>query len=281
LQILEGPVRARKQLEPHGKCPEDQLAGEGRTVVGGAVNPVLLYVVLVVFFATLIQSAFGFGQAIIAVPLLALRLPLQVATPLAVLVSITVASFVVAQDWREIHFRSAGWLVFSTLFGIPLGLAILTRVDDRIAKAALAVMIAAFSVYSLTGRTRLQLKSDSRLWLFGCGLCAGILGGAYGTNGPPLVVYGAMRRWSARHFRATLQGYFLPASLISMSGYWLAGLWVPPVTRYYLWSLSPMVGAILLGRAVNRRLAGEVFLKCAYIGLAGIGAALLIQALRG
>jgi hypothetical protein len=31
-------------------------------------------------------------------------------------------------------------------------------------------------------------------------------------NGPPLVIYGALRRWTPERFRATLQGYFLPAS---------------------------------------------------------------------
>jgi uncharacterized protein len=39
-----------------------------------------------------------------------------------------------------------------------------------------------------------------------------VFGGAYGMNGPPLVVYRAMRRWSPPHFRAILEGYFLPAS---------------------------------------------------------------------
>jgi hypothetical protein len=33
-----------------------------------------------------------------------------------------------------------------------------------------------------------------------------------------------MRRWSPQHFRATLQGYFLPASIVAMIGYSLAGL---------------------------------------------------------
>ena len=72
-------------------------------------------------------------------------------------------------------------------------------------------------------------------WLLGCGFIAGVTGGAYGMNGPPLVIYGAMRRWSAQHFRATLQAYFLPASAsIGMVGYWLTGLWVAAVTHYYL-----------------------------------------------
>ncbi|MGH9439523.1 MAG: sulfite exporter TauE/SafE family protein, partial [Terriglobia bacterium] len=193
-----------------------------------------LQVLLIVFAATLVRSAFGFGEALIAVPVLALCIPVRVAAPLAVLVSITVAGVVVAQDWPKIHVRSAGWLVFSTIFGIPLGLFLLTTIDNRGVKTALAVIIITFSAYSLAGRRPPELKSDSRAWLLGCGFCAGVLGGAYGMNGPPLVIYGALRRWSAPQFRATLQGYFLPASLIGMGGYWLTGLWVHAVTRYYL-----------------------------------------------
>ena len=56
-----------------------------------------------IFLATLIRSAFGFGEALVAVPLLALLMPVEEAVPLATLVSITVATIVVAQDWRKIH----------------------------------------------------------------------------------------------------------------------------------------------------------------------------------
>ena len=239
-----------------------------------------LYVLLVVFVATLIRSAFGFGEALVAVPLLALRLPVVVAAPLAVLVSITVAAVIVAQDWQKIHLRSTGWLVVSTLAGIPLGLVLLTAGNHHVVKGSLAVIIMAFSAYALIGRKPPELHSDSRIWLLGCGFCAGVLGGAYGMNGPPLAIYGSMRRWSAQHFRATLQGYFLPASIIGMGGYWLAGLWVPLVTRYYLLSLPLALPAILLGRAVNHRLHGEAFLKYVHFGLVLTGAALLVQAIR-
>ena len=51
-----------------------------------------------VFIATLVQSTFGFGQAIIAVPLLALTIPLRIVTPLVVLISITIGTVVVIQD---------------------------------------------------------------------------------------------------------------------------------------------------------------------------------------
>jgi uncharacterized membrane protein YfcA len=127
-------------------------------------------ILAIIFFATIFRSAFGFGESLIAVPLLALLMPLNVAVPLSVLVSITIAVIVVVQDLNKIHFLSAGGLIGFTL-------------------------------------------------VFGCGLLAGILGGAYGINGPPLVIYGAKRRWSAQHFRATLQGYFLIASIVGIIGY--------------------------------------------------------------
>jgi uncharacterized membrane protein YfcA len=240
-----------------------------------------LQVVLIVFVATLIRSAFGFGEALIAVPLLAFFIPLTIAAPLGVLVSITVAIIVVVQDWEKIHLRSAAWLVVSTLPGIPLGLLLLTSSHQALVKGVLALIIIGFAAYSLIGRVPPELHHDSRAWLLMCGLCAGILGGAFGMNGPPLVVYGSMRRWSAQQFRATLQAYFLPASVIGMAGYLVTGLWVHAVTRYYLLSLPFAIPAIWVGRWVNHRLAGEIFLKYVYVGLGAIGVLLLIQAIGG
>lgn len=98
-------------------------------------------------------------------------------------------------------------------------------------------------------------------------------------NGPPLAIYGALRGWSPQHFRATLQGYFLPASLASMIGFWLTGLWTPLVTYYYLVSLPGVIAAILLGRIVNRRMEGHAFLLYIYIGLIVVGSMLFIQSI--
>jgi len=235
----------------------------------------LIQVLAILFLASIIRSAFGFGEALVAVPLLALVIPVNVAAPVAVLISITVAGTVVLQDWRHIHFRSAGWLVLSTLVGTPLGLILLSMAAEQTIKLILAVIIIAFSAFSLLGRTKAKFRDDRLAWLFG--FCAGVLGGAYGMNGPPLVIYGALRGWSPQQFRATLQGYFLPASLMVMGGYWITGLWTSEVTRYYLVSLPEVVVAILLGRAINRRMSGPAFLLYIYMGLMMVGALLLSQ----
>ena len=235
-------------------------------------------VVLILTFATLIRSAFGFGEALVAVPLLALLIPVNVAAPTAALISITVAVVVIVQDWSAIDRRAAVRLVASTIVGIPFGLLMLTRVPEAAVKGVLGAIIVAFALFSLARHRGQRLHDDRLAWVFG--FVAGVLGGAYGMNGPPLVVYGVLRGWSPKEFRATLQGYFLPASSVGMAGYAVAGLWTPVVTRYFLVALPASAVAIALGRIVNRRMATQQFFRYIYIGLIVVGLILLAQATR-
>src|SRR5262249_1473658 len=144
-----------------------------------------------------VRSAFGFGEALVAVPLLALVIPIQVAVPLATLYSITVAGLILVQDWRKVHARSAWGLIVPTMLGIPIGLLVLTAVSPPVVKVGMAAVIIAFSSYCLFGKWKPHLPDDRLAWVFGFG--AGVLGGAYGMNGPPLVVYGTLRGWTPEH----------------------------------------------------------------------------------
>ncbi len=241
-------------------------------------------ILAILFLATLVRSTFGFGEALIAVPLLALCIPLTVAAPLAVLVSITIAAIVVAQDWRHIHLRSAGWLIGSTVFGIPFGILLLQRGHPRAIKAALALAILGFAVYALKKENPTipthNPTHEPRRWLLLFGFFAGVMGGAFGMNGPPLVLYGSLRRWSPQQFRATLQAYFLPASLLGFGGYWMAGLWTPTVTQDYLLAIPVLLPTVWLGRVLHHRIPAEAFQKYVYLGLGGIGLLLLLQTLH-
>jgi uncharacterized protein len=243
------------------------------------VDTTTAVVLAVLCLATVVRSALGFGEALVAVPLMALVLPVEVAAPLAVLVSVTVAGVILLQDWRHVHFGGAWRLVLATFFGIPFGLLLLTHVAEPVVKALLAVVIISFTIYRLTKHTHLVLNDDR--WAWGFGFAAGVLGGAYGMNGPPLAVYGALRRWTQERFRATLQGYFFPASFVGMAGYWLAGLWTASVTKYYLISLPVVLVAVFVGRVLNRRLEPRRFVVCVDVCLLLIGALLLVQSVWG
>lgn len=230
--------------------------------------------------ATLVRSTFGFGESLIAVPLLALFIPIEIAVPLGVLISILVAAVVLAQDHAHVHFHSAKWLIAFAVLGIPVGLVILLRVDATIVKIALGTLVIAFSAYALITKRSLHLAHDSRPWLFVCGFISGILGGAYGLNGPPLVIYGNLRRWDAQQFRATLQAYFLPASLLGATGFAINNLLTATVLRYFAIALPAAIPALFLGRYLNHRLHGDSFYRYVYAGLIVVGALLVIVSAR-
>ena len=97
-----------------------------------STGPASIPVIAVLFLATLIRSSFGFGEALVAVPLLALLMPVKVAAPVAVLVSITVALMVVLQDWGKVYALSAARLVLPTMLGIPLGLMLLRSAPNQL-----------------------------------------------------------------------------------------------------------------------------------------------------
>lgn len=241
---------------------------------------IISYILLVVFFATLVRSTLGFGESLIAVPLFLLFLPIDVAVPLSVMISIVIALIVVIQDHKKIHFNSAKWLIFYAIPGIPLGIVMLVYGNEVIIKAVLGVMIILYSLYSLFVKTTKVLEKDSKLLLFVCGFLSGIFGAAYGLNGPPLVVYGKLRNWGAKYFRATLQAYFLPVSIISVAGYYLKGLITSEVNNYFLISMITAVPAVFLGRYLNHKLKDGSFYKWVYGGLVVIGIVLIISTLR-
>src|SRR5437667_87928 len=95
-----------------------EAPGEDATLMDWAT----VFVAAVIFLATLIRSSFGFGEALVAVPLLALLIPVKVAVPLAVLFSITVAAVVVVAG----YYGGVGlWVAEVTLyFLLSLALAL-------------------------------------------------------------------------------------------------------------------------------------------------------------
>jgi len=240
---------------------------------------VFLYIFVISFIATLVRSTFGFGESLVAVPLLSIFIPLGVAVPLSVLISVLVALVVVIQDHSKIQLNSAKWLILFALPGIPIGVLILIYGNELWVKTGLGTLIILYSLYAMFGKNSFRLNQDSKIWLFICGFLSGVLGGAYGVNGPPLVVYGNMRKWNAKDFRATLQGYFLPASLIGVIGYIFKGLITTEVLKYFMVSLPAVFPAIFLGRYLNHKLGNASFFRYVYWGLLLIGVFLIVFSL--
>lgn len=214
-------------------------------------------VVTVLFLATLLRSTFGFGDALLAMPLLALAVGLPVATPLVALCTFTMAIAVVATRRRDIDVRALGTYLVAALIGIPLGVWALRAVPEGPLLAGLGALLILFGLFRLFGPS--LPGQDGPAWGIGLGLASGALGGAYNTHGPPLVMYGSLRRWSAPVFRASSQGYAVVVLPLVLVAHAFGGLWTREVWVHFLLALPAVLLAVPLGGYLNRRLHSPRF----------------------
>jgi len=234
----------------------------------------ILPVLVILFLSTFTRSALGFGDALIAMPLLAMVVGMRTATPLVAFAASTIAITIMLGGWRRVDFGTAWRLIVSSLVGIPIGLFFLKAAPEVIVQAILGLVLIVFGSYSLLKPNLLALRGERLSYLFG--LAAGILGGAYNANGPPVVIYGALRRWPPERFRATLQCYFVPTGLTILISHGLAGLWNPTVLRLYAYALPVIMLAIFLGGRLNKAMAGGRFNRVVYVSLVAMGVLLFV-----
>ena len=234
----------------------------------------IIPIVAVLFLATFTRSALGFGDALIAMPLLAMIIDVEIATPLVAFGAATISITVLLSSWRSVDLRSAWQLIISTLVGIPIGIYVLKTAPESLVKGILGVVLIGFGLYSLIKPKLPELRNERLVYLFG--LVAGILGSAYNANGPPVVVYGTLRGWTPERFRATLQAFFLPTGMTILISHGLAGLWTPTVLKLYAYGLPFTLLAIFLGGKLNKRIPPGKFNAVVYVVLILMGVLLFI-----
>ena len=233
----------------------------------------LIYVIL--FVSTFIHSTLGFGQALIAMPLLAMVVELKSATPLVAFVLMTIAAVILLRNWRVVDLSAVWRLVLSSCLGIPVGLFLLKGIPEGLMKAFLGILVILFSLYNLADRYLKiidlnRVSGGSRIaYLFG--FVAGIVGAAYNTSGLVITIYATLRNWSPDRFRSTLQSYFVFTGILILASHGLAGLWTPYVLRFYVTALPLVLVAIFLGGKLNRFIPQGQFDGYVNVGLLLMG----------
>jgi uncharacterized membrane protein YfcA len=229
--------------------------------------------VAALFAVTLAHATLGFGTALVGMPLLAMTVGVRVATPLVGLVVLSNVAILLAYTWRSIDVQAMWRLLLSAAVSIPVGVLTARFAPEQAVKATLGVLLIAFGLYSFTRLTPPNIRRQGRLYVFG--FTSGILGGAYHTNAPPVVLYGALRGWPAARFQATIQGYFLPAAVLICAGHALGGLWMRPVFSLYLTALPFALLAIFLGRRLSKHIPAATYQRLLYGALIVLGLLLL------
>ena len=239
---------------------------------------ILVIILCIVFVSTLTRSTFGFGDALIAMPLLALFIDIKIATPLIALIAFFIAISILIKNWHKVEFKSAWRLIVASLAGIPIGLWYLDDINENIIKLFLGILVLFFAIYSLVKPKLIQLKSEKSAWIFG--FFAGILGGAYNTNGPPIVIYSSLKKWNPQNFRATLQGYFFITGILLIISHTVAGNFTSEVLTYFAYCLPVVLLAVIIGGILNKKIPVEQFHKYIYMILIVLGVMLIFNSIK-
>ncbi len=225
-------------------------------------SQIVLVVVAIVFVAALTRSTFGFGEALVGMPLLSAVVDVRFAATLIALSATLNAFTILASDWRGVQWHATWRLAIATLVGVPLGVLGVDYLPEILIKVILASLVISFAMYNLLKPALFQLRTDRAAPVFG--IAAGILGGAYVTLGPPLVIFATLRGWDPRQFRSTLQGVFFPASIFVCLNHFWYGRWNGDIFNCLLACLPVMALGLWLGWSLNQRFSTTQFQRCVF-----------------
>ncbi|WP_157936727.1 sulfite exporter TauE/SafE family protein [Geodermatophilus chilensis] len=177
-------------------------------------------VALLIFtLAAAAQAVTGFGLALVAVPLMGVFLD-----PVAAVVATTMVGLVLtaAASYRErehVERPVAARLTGAALVGMPLGLLLLSRLDERSLE-----MVIAGGLLLLVALLLVEVHLPAGIATeYGGGVVSGMLLTSTGMNGPPVVLALQALRLPPRRFRGTLQVVFCVQDLVAVGAFLALG----------------------------------------------------------
>ena len=204
----------------------------------------------IVVLAYFIRGIAGFGSGLIAVPLLALFLPLTFVVPLILLLDFTASLVMGGLDLKRVQWQEINILIPFSLLGVTIGPQLLVNLPMTPMLLALAAFILVFAIRSL-----LNLKGEkpiSRGWAVPAALTGGTVGGLFGTGGPPYVIYLNHRIHDKSLLRATFSALFFIEGAVRIVTFFIAGLLMAQTVWWSaLFALPIMLGALWLGGHVH------------------------------
>jgi uncharacterized membrane protein YfcA len=226
----------------------------------------LALLALVYLFCGFVFGTIGFGAGMIGVSLGVLLIPMEQAV---VVSGLAVFWLTLGMLWSlrdAVVWRDALPVVGGAAIGAPVGIALLRGGDPALLHGLLGGGIAAALAVELgIGR---RLPPAGAVSGVVAGAVGGLLGGAVSAGGPPVVVWIEATRRERRRRVASLQAYFVAASLLQM------GLWAR--SDLLGWDelalgagmIPVLLSGLWLGRRVFDRLDEAEFRRLVMAGLA-------------
>lgn len=224
----------------------------------------LLYALLAIGVAAIIRGYSGFGFSALMVTSLSLILPPAEVVPTAFLLEVAASIHMLPLVWRSIDWKMLNWLVLGILAGTPAGLIFLAEVPQDPMRFTISglVLVACFLLWK-----DVRIRSEggwSRFLAVGC--FSGLVNGAAGIGGLPVVLFLLSSSIGAEVFRASIVAFLffsgIYATIISGNQNLLSSELLVRTTLF----LIPLAVGVTLGHRRFVKASPESFRKFA-IGL--------------
>ena len=235
------------------------------------MSSIVIAIFLLSIGASFIQRTTGFGFGIFIMTMLPFFLPTYgEATTLSGLLAIT-TSAVIVWRLREYVTWQRLWPILLTFIVVStIAIFALTRIEDHILKRILGVALIVISIYFALFSQRIKLPTTKKVQV-GAGTLSGLMGGFFGMQGPPAVLYFIQSEPTKEHYMAMAQTYFLIGNIIMTFVRAYNGFFTTTVIVDYLYGIMGVAIGTCLGAYVFKHIPNRIFryVVYVYIGVSG------------
>ncbi|MDQ2093298.1 sulfite exporter TauE/SafE family protein [Rhodalgimonas zhirmunskyi] len=218
------------------------------------------------FVAGVVRGFAGFGTAMIFLPVAA-----QVVDPVTAIMVLVLMDFIgplpaIPAALRNGHPRDLMRLVIGTLFMLPIGLAVLFWVDPTVFKLAVSLISLAMLVL-LVGGLRYRGAMTPPL-IYATGGLSGLLGGAVGIPGPPVILLYMASPHPASVIRANNMAYLFFYTVLMAVSFLVTGKFTVAVLVLGLVAALPYLLGNMMGWWIFRPGYERLYRVTAYLIIA-------------
>ncbi len=229
----------------------------------------------VIAVASFVLGLAGFGIGLVALAFLPFLMAPHTAIVLLTVYTVVFSTALFVPLRAHFVATGMGALLIGSVVGTPLGVWVLATLPGSTLNRMIGGVLVIVVLLEWLGLYPARLHG--RGWALGAGLAAGVLGGAVGTPGPPVILYTASQGWSPRTIKANLQAFFVVNQAVILAGYWWAGLLTVEVAHFALIFVVPAVVGLALGMALFTRVDAVRFRKIVFALLFASGLVLLVR----
>lgn len=210
--------------------------------------------------AYLVFGMAGFGSALIATPVLAMYLPLNMIVPILALIDLTAALINLIKDGKKADYQEIKWIIPLMVVGSLIGAAILLKARPDILVLLLGIFIIFYVLNSFFSRKK--NTQFSKVLVVPFSLIGGIFSALFGSGGFIYAMYLSSRITDKQSFRITQMTLIGFSTLTRVIIFLVMGVYLNIDILLMALAFSPaMLIGIFIGRHITLKISRESFLK--------------------